>query len=57
MLSPSVVLLSGGPAFTGGLSPVPYRLAVPVRHAENVTNFGADKISVAAKISPFFTEL
>jgi hypothetical protein len=29
----------------------------PVRHAENVTNFCADKLSVAAKISPFFTEL
>jgi hypothetical protein len=48
---------SGYPAFMGGLSSVPHRLAVPARHAENITNFGADKISAAAKISPFFTEL
>jgi hypothetical protein len=57
MLSPSMALLSGCPAFMGGLSPVPYRLAAPVRHAENVTNFGADKLSAATEISPFFTEL
>jgi hypothetical protein len=35
-------------AFMGGLSPVLYRLIVPARHAENVTNFGADKILVSA---------
>jgi hypothetical protein len=38
---------SGRPAFMGGLSPVLYRLIVPARHAENVTNFGADKILVS----------
>jgi ABC-type taurine transport system substrate-binding protein len=48
---------SDRPAFMGGLSPVPYRLAVQTHHAENVRNFGADKISAAADISPFFTEL
>jgi hypothetical protein len=35
---------SGCPAFMGRLSPVLYRLVVPARHAENVTNLGADKI-------------
>jgi hypothetical protein len=39
---------SGRPAFMGGLSPVPYRLIVQARHAENITNFGADKISASA---------
>ncbi len=39
---------SGGPAFMGGLSPVLYQLIVPVRHAENVTNFGADKTLASA---------
>jgi hypothetical protein len=38
---------SGRPAFMGGLSPVLYQLIVPARHAENVTNFGADKILVS----------
>jgi hypothetical protein len=41
-------IASGRPAFMGRLSPVPYRLIVPARHAENVTNFGADKISASA---------
>jgi hypothetical protein len=54
---PKCGVASGCPAFMGGLSPVPYRLAVPVHHAENITNFGADKISASALISPFFTEL
>jgi hypothetical protein len=35
---------SGRPALMGCPSPAPYRLIVPARHAENVTNFGADKI-------------
>jgi hypothetical protein len=35
-------------AFMGGLSPALYRLIVPARHAENVTNFDADKISASA---------
>jgi hypothetical protein len=39
---------SGHPAFLGGLSPVLYRLIVPARHAENITNFGANKISASA---------
>jgi hypothetical protein len=39
---------SGRPAFMGGLSPVLYQLIVPARHAENVTNFGADKILASA---------
>jgi hypothetical protein len=38
---------SGRPAFMGRLSPVLYQLIVPARHAENVTNFGADKILVS----------
>jgi hypothetical protein len=37
-------IVSGRPAFMGGLSPILYRLIVPARHAENVTDFGADKI-------------
>ncbi len=41
------------PCFYGGLSPVPYRLVVPARHTENVTNFGADKINAPAKIHWF----
>ncbi len=48
---------SGHPAFMGVLSPVPYRLVVPARHAENVTNFGADKISASAKISLILAKL
>jgi hypothetical protein len=39
---------SGHPAFMGGLSSVLYQLIVPAPHAENVTNFGADKISASA---------
>ncbi len=39
---------SGRPAFMGRLSLVLYRLIVPARYAENVTNFGADKISAPA---------
>jgi hypothetical protein len=39
---------SSRPAFMGGLSPVLYRLIVPARHAENITNFSADKISASA---------
>ncbi len=39
---------SSPPAFMGGLSPVLYRLIVPARHAENVTNFSANKISASA---------
>jgi hypothetical protein len=38
---------SGRPAFMGGLSPALYRLIVLARHAENVTNFGVDKILVS----------
>jgi hypothetical protein len=41
-------IASGCPAFMGGLSPVLYRLIVLSRHAENVQNFGADKISASA---------
>jgi hypothetical protein len=37
------VIASCRPAFMGGLSPVLYRLIVPARHAENVTNFGAER--------------
>jgi hypothetical protein len=44
-------------AFMGRLSPVSYRLAVPAHHAENVMNFGFDKMSMATGISPFFTKL
>jgi hypothetical protein len=39
---------SSRPAFMGGLSPVLYRLIVPARHAENVTNFSDNKISASA---------
>jgi hypothetical protein len=39
---------SGCPAFMGGLSPVLYQLIVLARHAENVTNIGANKISASA---------
>ncbi len=45
---------SGCPPFMGGLSPALYQLIVPARHAENVTTFGADKISVLAKNSLIF---
>ena len=37
-----------GPASKGGLSPTLYRLIVPAHHAENVTNFGIDKILASA---------
>ncbi len=39
---------SSRPAFMGGPSPILYRLIVPARHAENVTNFNGDKISASA---------
>jgi hypothetical protein len=39
---------SGRPAFMGGLSPALYQLVVPACHIENVTDFGADKISASA---------
>jgi hypothetical protein len=39
---------SGRPAFMGGLSSVLYRLIVPARNAENIINFGADKILASA---------
>ena len=42
------VVASSCPAFKGGLSSLLYRLIVPARHAENVKNFGADKISASA---------
>jgi len=48
---------AGRPAFMGGLSPALYRLIVPARHAENVTNIGIDKILVPAKISLIFAKL
>jgi hypothetical protein len=52
LLSPHAVVKCGVDlwplAFMGGLSPVPYRLAVPVSHAENVQNFGTAKISASA---------
>jgi hypothetical protein len=35
---------------------LPYRTGLPY-WTENVTNFGADKISASALISQFFTEL
>ncbi len=41
-------IASSCPAFRGGLSPVLYRLVVPARQAENVKNFGANKISASA---------
>jgi hypothetical protein len=54
---PAVVkcgVASSRPAFMGGLTPVLYRLIVPARHAENVTNFSADKISVTGLNSLIF---
>jgi hypothetical protein len=39
---------SGHPAFMCRLSPALYRLVVPTYHAENITNFGADKILTSA---------
>ncbi len=48
---------AGHPAFMGGLSPALYQLIVPARHAENVTNSGADKILAPAKISLIFAKL
>jgi hypothetical protein len=47
----------GHPAFMSGLSPALYRLIVPARHAENVTNIGVDKITAPAKISLIFAKL
>jgi hypothetical protein len=45
---------SGHPAFLGGLSAVLYRLILPACHAENVTNFGANKnIGVRLKFTDF----
>jgi hypothetical protein len=41
-------IASGRPAFMGGLSPLLYLLIVSACHAENITNFGADKISASA---------
>ena len=49
-------VVPGRPAFMGGLSSVPYQLVVPAHHAENITNFGANKISVSSKISLFFRQ-
>jgi hypothetical protein len=37
----------------GGLSPALYRLVVPASHAENITNFGADKILVPTRFQDF----
>jgi hypothetical protein len=55
MISPRAVtkcaVAAGCLAFMGGLSPTPYRLIVPARNAENVTNIGVDKIPAPAKIS------
>jgi hypothetical protein len=46
------------PAFMGGLSPILYRLIVPARYAENITNFGATKycIGVQLKFIDFFSQ-
>ncbi len=41
-------IASGYPAFTGGFSPALYQLILPALHADNVTNFDADKISASA---------
>ncbi len=41
-------IASGRPAFMGRLSPALYQLILPARHAENATNFGANKISASA---------
>jgi hypothetical protein len=46
--SRQVCIASDRPAFMGELSPALYRLIVPACHADNVTNFGADKISASA---------
>jgi hypothetical protein len=48
---------TGRPAFMGGISSALYRLVVPARHAENVTNIGVDKILAPAKISLIFAKL
>ena len=48
---------AGRPALMGELSPALYRLIVPARQTENVTNIGADKISTPAKISLIFAKL
>ncbi len=61
LISPHAVtkcaVAAGRPAFMGGLSTALYRLIVPARHAENVTNIGVDKILAPAKISLIFTKL
>jgi hypothetical protein len=48
---------SGRLAFMGGFSTALYPLIVLARHAENVTNFGADKILAAGYISLLFLKL
>jgi hypothetical protein len=47
MQSPNVALLQAALLLWAD-SPVLYGLIIPDRHAENVTNFGADKISASA---------
>jgi hypothetical protein len=39
---------SGCPAFMGRLSPILYQLILLARHAENVTNIGANEILATA---------
>jgi hypothetical protein len=41
----------------GELSPALYRLVVPARCAENVTNIGVNKILAPTKISLIFAKL
>jgi hypothetical protein len=41
----------------GGISPALYRLVVPARHSENVTNIGINKILAPGKISLIFAKL
>jgi hypothetical protein len=45
------------PCFYGGPLPAMYRLVIPARHTENVTNIGVDTILAPAKISLIFTKL
>jgi hypothetical protein len=52
-----VALLSGCLAFIDRLSPALYQLIVPACHAENVTNFGAEKISASAQNLLIFAKL
>jgi hypothetical protein len=54
LIPPSVLLPLAALLF---LSPTLYRLVVPARHAENVTNIGVDKILAPAKISLIFVKL